>query len=481
MSKKTVEKEAQPSNNVVYTNIPAKIGDKINLFYVSSDSPSSIWCQLSDSETELLELMEKLGAFYGSLGEKDWKMEELAIGAAVCAQFTEDDSWYRAEILETIPNIVVRFIDYGNCEELPASRVKRLNPDFAVLPRQAICLSLFGVSPQSLQEFSEDKKAAMEELCSEKCYVGEVHEITDITIVGSLLDQQSNVDLLEELCRANIVRKSQSDGHVEAMSSEAVVLEKQLVEPVNDNSEPQADNAPDLERPSVRDIVDPEEPPVDNAPDSAEPPVDIAPDSAEPPVDVAADSEEQPVDSAADSQKPSVDNGQDSAETPSGDTPALEEKPPQVMSDSDELHVHDTVESPEVLDERPATITDEPLEPPTDERSLIQTENQDASENNAIENVPRTASLGDSEELNDAEAVCDAIERLLTDIDSRAGEADQSSTPEIPDLAALNIDKVQPEARNEEASAIVQNEESINDEVNMFACFYFLGKHLSVY
>ena len=191
-----------------YTNIPVEIGDKINFFYVTAESPASIWCQLSDSEADLLDLMEQLGGFYGGLGEGDSTVEEPVIGMPVCAQFTEDDSWYRAEILQTGTDILVHFVDYGNDEELPRSRIKRLKQDFMALPKQAFSLSLSGVSPQTLQEWTEEKQDAMEELCSEKCYVGEVLGITDISLVVSLQHQDSDVVLLDELCEADVITKS---------------------------------------------------------------------------------------------------------------------------------------------------------------------------------------------------------------------------------------------------------------------------------
>ena len=208
ISQENTEGQAELSDTVLsYANIPVKVGDKINLFYVTADSPASIWCQLSDSEADLLDLMEQLGAFYGSLGADDLMVEEPVTGMAVCAQFTEDDSWYRAEILQTGADMLVHFVDYGNNEELPRSRIKRFKQDFVALPKQAVSLTLSGVSPQSLEEWSEEKQVAMEELCSEKCYVGEILEITDTTLVVSLKHQDSDVMLLDELCKAKLISK----------------------------------------------------------------------------------------------------------------------------------------------------------------------------------------------------------------------------------------------------------------------------------
>ena len=595
VSQQTIEEKPKyPDTVVSYTSIAAKLGDKINLFYVSADSPASIWCQLSDSEAELLELMEKLGAFYGSLDENECAVEEPVVGAAVCAQFTEDDSWYRTEILETSPSIMVRFVDYGNSEELPRSRVKRLTEDFAVLPKQAISFALSGVSSQSLQDWSDEKKFAMDELCSEKCYVGEILETTDTAILVSLQDQESHAMLLDELCQANLViKKSEvdsapdSDGlvHSEVPAEEQPVddtttseeqpvddtttSEEQPVDdtttsaeqavddtptsevqPVDDTSEVQAvddtptseeqpkddtptseeqpvDDTPTLEVQSEDDTPTFEEQPVDDTPTSEEQPKDDTPTSEEQSVDDTTTSEEQPKDDTPTSaEQPKddtptsevlpVDDTPTSAEQPVDDTQTSEEQPvdddtstseeqpiddtttseEQVVDDtatSEEQAVYDTSTSNEqamqdastleaqpvddtpVLEEQAIDVTSDLVEALPDERPSVVAQTGDVVPNtntriNEAENVTRTASPGDSEELNDATAICHAIERVLAEIDSR--EEDRSATPETSDTelaAALGIDNVQAEEGtklcNEEAVATTPSEEAPSDEV----------------
>jgi len=51
----------------------------------------------------------------------------------VKAQFTEDDAWYRAKVLAVDKNsqqVTVQYIDYGNSEKMPMSRVRQLKPEF---------------------------------------------------------------------------------------------------------------------------------------------------------------------------------------------------------------------------------------------------------------------------------------------------------------------------------------------------------------
>ncbi len=378
VSRQTIEKDSETA--VLYRSIPVKPNDKINLFYVSADSPASIWCQLSDSETELLELMEKLGAFYGGLDEKDWAIEEPVAGAAVCAQFTEDDSWYRAEILETSPSVMVRFVDYGNCEELVPSRIKRLKQDFADLPKQAITFGLSGVSSQSLEEWSEEKKVAMEKLCSEKCYVGEVVEITDSGIVVSLQDQESHVMLLDELCQANLVVKKSEEGDTPALE------------------EKPADDTPALEEKAADDNPPLEEKPADDTPTFKEKPGDDTPALGEKPADDTPALEEKPADDTTALEEKLADDTPTVEEKPADDTPALEEKladdtptleqqPGDDTPTSEDKPGYDTLR----LEEKPADDTPSLEEKPADDTPTL--EEKPADDTPALEEKPADDTL----------------------------------------------------------------------------------------
>jgi Tudor domain len=56
----------------------------------------------------------------------------------VAAKFSEDDIWYRAEVTDLMEGscIKVLYVDYGNEEVLPISRVLKLPPRFLNLPIQ---------------------------------------------------------------------------------------------------------------------------------------------------------------------------------------------------------------------------------------------------------------------------------------------------------------------------------------------------------
>ena len=69
-----------------------------------------------------------------------------------CAQFTEDDGWYRARIAESqtqgaTPQAQVIYVDFGNHEVIPASRLRMLRKEHAELPMMAVLCALDGAVP----------------------------------------------------------------------------------------------------------------------------------------------------------------------------------------------------------------------------------------------------------------------------------------------------------------------------------------------
>ena len=69
-----------------------------------------------------------------------------------CAQFTEDDGWYRARIVESstagdTPKVHVIYVDFGNHETLPVSRLRMLRKEHAELPMMSVLCALEGVTP----------------------------------------------------------------------------------------------------------------------------------------------------------------------------------------------------------------------------------------------------------------------------------------------------------------------------------------------
>lgn len=82
--------------------------------------------QLVDREQDLNDLADSLGSL---LADSD-HLNEVAAGDVVCAQFTEDDAWYRARVESCTDDgqFLIRFIDYGNSDVVGTDRLAAL-PD----------------------------------------------------------------------------------------------------------------------------------------------------------------------------------------------------------------------------------------------------------------------------------------------------------------------------------------------------------------
>ena len=138
--------------------------------------------------------MDKLEEFYRPLGDAEECMTNPQIGDTCCGMFTEDDGWYRAVITKVSGNTVeVKYLDYGNTEELPVSRVKRLLPCFAETNVQGFQASLVGGVSDGAEKVREaiDGKELMVRVCDRKSngvYDVEAYEMNGNRLFGSVQD-----------------------------------------------------------------------------------------------------------------------------------------------------------------------------------------------------------------------------------------------------------------------------------------------------
>ena len=139
------------------------------VFVSAVESPGSFYCQISGSEDKLASLMSEISAVYDSISSHDLAVTSISARDVCCAQFSEDNQWYRAVIEENNDdNLTVRFIDYGNLETLPISRTKVLSGAFFGEPPLAIKCSLHGIQPLTGQAWSGHSAVSFENLTSEK-------------------------------------------------------------------------------------------------------------------------------------------------------------------------------------------------------------------------------------------------------------------------------------------------------------------------
>jgi len=139
------------------------------VYVTTVESPGCFYCQISSSEEKLSALMSEISAVYESLPANELAVASISVGDVCCAQFSEDNQWYRAVVEENNDSaLTVRFIDYGNTETLPVERTKVLKDAFFNEPPLAIKCSLHDVQPFAGQTWTEEASTFFEQLTSEK-------------------------------------------------------------------------------------------------------------------------------------------------------------------------------------------------------------------------------------------------------------------------------------------------------------------------
>lgn len=114
--------------------------------------------QLKENTESLNTLMLALAST--SNNQANLAPNDIKIGAPCCAFYSTDKQWYRAKIVYTCDGSaspVVKYVDYGNEETVPANLLKRIDPHFIdVIPAQAIECCLYGYQNMSFNSEIEN-------------------------------------------------------------------------------------------------------------------------------------------------------------------------------------------------------------------------------------------------------------------------------------------------------------------------------------
>ena len=115
--------------------------------YITAVSPTyQLFCQLLTKESQLEEITTAIENIMATPPSSNFKMSDLQRGLYVLGQFTVDNCWYRAKILDIIENLVeVFYIDFGNQEAVSPSRLCPIPSSVLTYPSQAVCCQLEGV------------------------------------------------------------------------------------------------------------------------------------------------------------------------------------------------------------------------------------------------------------------------------------------------------------------------------------------------
>uniref|UniRef100_UPI00358FE86B uncharacterized protein n=1 Tax=Myxine glutinosa TaxID=7769 RepID=UPI00358FE86B len=144
-------------SSLIIPELPVKDHMEMETTVTHVVSPTCFYLQ----PLSCIELYEMMSAFNWEISKRKVDFFLPSLGSFVWACFTEDEYWYRAKVLDFDDDndlsfdeqslqtlkVHVKYIDYGNLEWLPLSRLCVLEAKYAKLPQQAIATSLAYVSP----------------------------------------------------------------------------------------------------------------------------------------------------------------------------------------------------------------------------------------------------------------------------------------------------------------------------------------------
>ncbi|KAF9094118.1 hypothetical protein BGX23_002501 [Mortierella sp. AD031] len=172
-------------------------------------SGGHFYVQIINQNIQSLEkMMSELGIHHknASTAPESWKPRA---GEIVSAKFTEDDQWYRAKVLRNVPeskSVEVIYVDYGNSETIPLTRVVPLPKQFSSLPQQAqeAVLSYVKV-PELKEDYGLEAANRFRDLVSGRQLVGVVeqreHNVMHLTLYDPNVSQDPDRSLNAELVR----------------------------------------------------------------------------------------------------------------------------------------------------------------------------------------------------------------------------------------------------------------------------------------
>lgn len=144
-----------PIKDITIPSLQLKSGDKCEVYISHTESPNHFYCQLVQEAELLEELMAQIADYYtNKLIEV-----ELEVGSYCVAQYSSNNSWYRATVVQILSQdqVEVQFIDYGNSEVVSTSSVQGIHNNFTHLSIQAFPCSLLS---STNGHFSEDQLEA---------------------------------------------------------------------------------------------------------------------------------------------------------------------------------------------------------------------------------------------------------------------------------------------------------------------------------
>ncbi|KAK9959415.1 hypothetical protein ABG768_009543 [Culter alburnus] len=139
-----VSKPVKENFQLLFKKPDVSLGQMVEAFASCIVGPNYFWCQFSNSE--ILDQITHVAQEYGNSTETEpILLDNLDPGSPCLARFSDDQMWYRAQVINKCTNTVsVLFVDFGNESETSEGSVKALPGDLLENPPQAFLCQLEG-------------------------------------------------------------------------------------------------------------------------------------------------------------------------------------------------------------------------------------------------------------------------------------------------------------------------------------------------
>ena len=132
-----------PSVALTLRNIKVPERERIHIRVTDAADPDHVNVQIVEEDyiPDMMQLIDELAKIASS------PLRSCNPGDVVCARFSADNDWYRAIVLELIPEgAKVRFLDYGNMEVTPVARLAAMPEALMRFPVMSVACVLSEVS-----------------------------------------------------------------------------------------------------------------------------------------------------------------------------------------------------------------------------------------------------------------------------------------------------------------------------------------------
>lgn len=176
------------------------------------ENGENIWLQRSSDLDKIAELLSSLYEYYSISGTL--LVPEVT---KLCVAEAEDQNWYRASI-ESVKETaaVLRFIDYGNTEEVPFDKIKALEQQFHVPHEMSLKVSLL----VGLKGTDDEQKTLLHKQLDEKEFTTTFYNVNSKWLVEL---SENGAKISETLSKQGAVIEEKNTGPEQQEIPEMIV------------------------------------------------------------------------------------------------------------------------------------------------------------------------------------------------------------------------------------------------------------------